>query len=128
MSTDSDGECRQHRSNSVGARLSFRGLHALLRDGISWQWVSFIILHIIFKEVLCWMANYVACSIIIYYVLLFAWLMLHMFLLAHRSYIVCLIVVFRFDVLTFPLFSCVFKAMMWHENNYEYFRLYFMEW
>ncbi|XP_072396847.1 oxidation resistance protein 1 isoform X4 [Diabrotica undecimpunctata] len=29
--------CREQRSNSVGARLSFRGLHALLRDGINWQ-------------------------------------------------------------------------------------------
>ncbi|XP_057666586.1 oxidation resistance protein 1 isoform X14 [Diorhabda carinulata] len=37
MSAHSGGECREQRSNSVGARLSFRGLHALLRDGISWQ-------------------------------------------------------------------------------------------
>ncbi|XP_049822533.1 oxidation resistance protein 1 isoform X6 [Aethina tumida] len=37
MSARSGGECRQQRSNSVGTRLSFRGLHALLRDGIPWQ-------------------------------------------------------------------------------------------
>ncbi|XP_074040420.1 TLD domain-containing protein mustard isoform X3 [Leptinotarsa decemlineata] len=37
MSAQSSGDMRQERSNSVGARLSFRGFHALLRDGISWQ-------------------------------------------------------------------------------------------
>jgi hypothetical protein len=37
MSAHSGGEGRQHRSNSVGSRLSFRGLHGLLRDGIHWQ-------------------------------------------------------------------------------------------
>ncbi|XP_044268620.1 oxidation resistance protein 1 isoform X2 [Tribolium madens] len=37
MSAHSGGEGRQHRSNSFGARISFRGLHVLLRDGIHWQ-------------------------------------------------------------------------------------------
>lgn len=37
MSANSDGEPRKHRSYSVGARFSFRGLPALLREGMHRQ-------------------------------------------------------------------------------------------